>query len=248
MTIWIASLLSVSAVSLVSLVGVMALTVRQDRVQRITLYLVSFAAGGLFGDALIHLLPESFARNGPSLSDSLLVIAGILIFFVLEKVLRWRHCHVPVSDRHVHPVVAINLVSDALHNFIDGALIGASYLVSLPIGVTTTVAVILHEIPQEIGDTGVLAHGGLPIRRVILFNFLSGLVAVLGTILVLAVGPYFGNLVQAMLPVTAGGFLYIAGSDLVPELHHEERLSSSIAQFGLILLGVGIMALLTLLE
>jgi zinc and cadmium transporter len=246
--IWGASLLSVSAVSLVSLVGVLALTIRQDRVQRITLYLVSFAAGGLFGDALIHLLPESFASNGPSLSDSLFVILGILIFFALEKVLRWRHCHVPVSDRHVHPVVTINLVSDALHNFIDGALIGASYLVSFPIGVTTTIAVILHEIPQEIGDTGVLVHTGLPIRRVILFNFLSGLVAILGTILVLVIGPHFGNLVQSMLPVTAGGFLYIAGSDLVPELHHEERFVRSLAQFGLILLGVGIMALLTLLE
>ena len=155
------SFASVVLVSLISLVGVLTVFIRPERLKKILLLLVSFSVGALFGDAFIHLLPESFTKLGVNLSTSLYIIAGIIAFFVLEKFIHWRHCHIPTSKEHPHPVVFMNLIGDGVHNFLDGVIIGASYLVSIPIGITTTLAVILHEIPQEIGDFGILLHGGL---------------------------------------------------------------------------------------
>jgi len=229
------------------LVGVFTLSLKPERLAKITLFLVSFAVGGLFGDALIHLLPEAFGELGANLAVSLYVILGVLVFFVLEKFLRWRHCHIPTSEEHMHPLVTINLVGDTVHNLIDGMLVGASYLVSVPIGVTTTLAVILHEIPQEVGDFGVLIHAGLSVKRALVFNLLSATTAILGAILAMIMGQQVQGFSLSLLPVTAGGFLYIAGSDLIPELHHEVDVKTSLLQFVLILLGVGIMALLLLL-
>jgi zinc and cadmium transporter len=239
---------SVIVVSLISLVGVFTLTLTKEKLKKITVFLVSFAVGGLFGDAFIHLLPESYARLGYGLSTSLYVIAGILAFFVLEKFLRWRHCHIPASKEHYHPVVAMNLIGDALHNFIDGLLIGASYTVSIPIGMTTTLAIILHEIPQEIGDFGILIYGGLPVKKALFFNFLSATLAIAGAIIAAAVGTCFHGFAVVLLPVTAGGFLYMAGSDLIPELQHDVKASTSLFQFLFILLGVLIMSLLVFIE
>ena len=176
------------------------------------------------------------------------MILGILVFFVVEKFLRWRHCHIPTSKEHLHPFVAINLVGDAAHNLIDGMLVGASYLVSVPIGITTTVAVVLHEIPQEIGDFGVLIHGGLTVKKALAFNLLTAMSAILGAIVSIIMGDQIAGFSLSLLPVTAGGFLYLAGSDLIPELHHETKISTSFLQFVLILLGVGVMALLLFLE
>jgi zinc and cadmium transporter len=204
--------------------------------------------GGLFGDAFIHLLPESFRELGMNLSVSLYVILGILIFFVLEKFLRWRHCHIPTSEEHMHPLATINLVGDTVHNLIDGMLVAASYMVSLPIGIATTSAVIMHEIPQEIGEFGVLIHGGLSVRKALAFNFLSALTAMLGAIIAILLGSEVGGFSTSLLPIAAGGFLYIAGSDLIPELHHEVNVSKSLLQFTMILLGVGVMALLVIME
>ena len=212
------------------------------------LFLVSMAVGGLFGDAIIHLIPEAFEQLPGKLIAPLLLLGGILLFFIVEKVIRWRHCHVPTSEQHVHPVVALNLIGDGVHNLIDGMLIAASYIVSVPIGITTTIAVVLHEIPQEIGDFGVLIHGGLSVKKAILFNFLSAVAAVIGGLLFLVIGPHIENLSLYMLPVTAGGFIYIAAADLIPELHTECGVSISIRQVAFIALGIGLMALLVLLE
>lgn len=219
-----------------------------DRLRNITLFLVSFAVGALLGDAFIHLLPESFEQLGTSSVTSLYVILGILLFFVLEKFLRWRHCHIPTSKQHVHPLATMNLVGDGIHNLIDGMLVGASYMVSFPIGLTTTLAVFLHEIPQELGDFGVLVHGGLTVKRALIFNLLSALIAVLGAVVSIVAGSQVQDFSLSLLPVTAGGFLYIAGSDLIPELHHEVKASTSLWQLILIVLGVAIMALLLLVE
>lgn len=248
MVAWIYSIVSVFLISLVSLIGVLALSLNRDRLAKLTLFLVSFAVGGLFGDAFIHLLPESFQELGTNLSVSLYVISGILIFFVLEKFLRWRHCHIPTSEEHMHPLATINLVGDAIHNLIDGMLVGASYMVSLPIGVATTLAVIMHEIPQEVGDFGVLIHAGLSVKKALALNFLSALTAMLGVILAIVMGSEIEGFSLSLLPIAAGGFLYIAGSDLIPELHHEVKVLRSLLQFVMILLGVGVMALLIFLE
>ena len=247
MNVWIYSIVSVFLVSLISLIGIGALLLHKET-QKITFLLVSFAVGGLFGDAFIHLLPESFEELGNNLITPLWVILGIMIFFVMEKFLRWRHCHLSEDTQHVHPVVAMNLVGDAVHNLIDGMVIAATYLVSFPLGVTTTLAIVLHEIPQEMGDFGVLIHGGLSPRKALTFNFISALFAVIGAVLSLAIGPHIQGYTVALVPITAGGFIYIAGSDLLPELHHDVEIGKSILQFALILLGIGIMAMLVFLE
>ncbi len=247
MSAWVYSFISVFIVSLVSLIGVFTLAIQREKLRKIIVFLVSFAAGALFGDAIIHLLPESFEGINSSLSVSLLVLLGIISFFVLEKFIHWRHCHVLGSEKHLHPVVSMNIIGDIVHNFLDGALIAASFLVSVPLGITTSIAVILHEIPQEIGDFGVLVYGGLTVRKALLFNFLSATTAIGGAVLILVLGSHLQEKISYLLPVTAGGFLYIAGSDLIPELKHETKIAASIGQLAAMVLGIAVMAGLLLL-
>ena len=245
---WFYALGSAAVVSLISLVGVITLMVGVQRLDRVIPLLISLAVGGLFGDALVHLLPEAFQDSTSPAATSLYIIIGILLFFAKERYLHWHHEHHEQSVNPVHPVAYINLVSDGIHNFLDGLLMGASYIVSVPIGLATTVAVALHEVPQELGDFGILVHAGFKPRHAILMNFLSGVLAIVGVVISLAVGPKIGSYTAFMLPLTAGGFIYIAGSDLIPELHHERELPGSLAQFAMIVVGIGLMFLLLLFE
>jgi zinc and cadmium transporter len=160
----------------------------------------------------------------------------------------WRHEHVLESDHPIHPVGYMNLLADGLHNFIDGAIIGASYLVSVHIGIATTLAVVFHEIPHELGNFFILLYAGFTKTKALFFNFLSALFAILGTISALLIGARVEQFAALMLPLAAGGFIYIAGSDLVPELNKEVQLSKSIVQMIAIAAGIGLMLLLTLLE
>lgn len=248
MTVWFYTIASVFIVSLISLAGVFTLAMNKDRLRRTVVFLVSFAAGALFGDAIIHLLPESFEKIGSALTVSLLVLVGIIFFFVLEKFIHWRHCHIVESEKHLHPVVFTNIIGDFVHNFIDGILVAGSFLVSVPLGITTTIAVVLHEIPQEIGDFGVLLWGGLTVRKALIFNFISATAAIAGAILTLVFGAYIQEKILFLLPIAAGGFLYIAGSDLIPELKHETKIAASLGQLAAILLGIGMMLGLVFLE
>ncbi|MDD5191019.1 MAG: ZIP family metal transporter [Dehalococcoidales bacterium] len=241
--------LSVFIVSLVSLIGVIFLSFQGPKLQKALLFLVSFAVGGLIGDAFIHLVPQAYAELGDTLTTALLIMGGVMLFFALEKFIRWRHCHVPTSEQHVHPVATLNLVGDGVHNLIDGMLIGASYMVNIPLGITTTLAVLLHEIPQEIGDFSILVHAGFSTKKALLFNFLTALTSLVGAGISLLIGTRLGNYSSVMLAVTAGGFIYIAGSDLIPELHDQsDNLSVSILQFFAIVGGIGLMSLLLLVE
>ncbi len=210
--------------------------------------MVSLAVGGLFGDAFIHLLPESFERLDDKTEASMLVLAGILAFFALEKFLLWRHQHVFESQGGVRPVGYMNLVADGAHNFIDGVIIGASYVISLHVGIATTLAVIFHEIPHELGNFFVLLYAGFTKRKALFFNFLSAVFAILGTVLSVWVGSRVADFSGVMLPLAAGGFIYIAGSDLVPELNKESTVGKSLAQLFAIGVGVGLMLLLDMLE
>jgi len=210
--------------------------------------MVSLAVGGLFGDAFIHLLPESFERIGNKLQASLFVLAGIFVFFVLEKFLLWRHQHVLESDHPIHPVGYMNLLADGAHNFIDGVIIGASYDVSLHVGIATTLAVVFHEIPHELGNFFVLLYAGFTKRKALFFNFVSALFAILGTVMSLSIGSRVAEFSSIMLPLAAGGFIYIAGSDLVPELNKESTLGKSVVQMLAIGVGVGLMFVLVMLE
>jgi len=238
---WLYALGSVLLVSLVSLAGAATLSLSRSFLKRILLFLVSFAVGSLLGGAFIHLLPEAFASDLNPLVVSGSVLAGIILFFILEKFFRWRHCHQETTADHVHPVVPMNIFGDAMHNFIDGILIGVTYAVSIPLGMATTVAVLLHEIPQEIGDFSILIHGGLTVKKALLFNFASALTAVIGVVLALMLGTSMEGVLLYFLPMTAGGFIYIAGSDLIPELHHNTDVKISILQLLALLGGIVIM-------
>ncbi len=246
--IWIYTLASVIIISLTSFVGVIAISSNRNRVQQTVFILVSLAVGAMFGDVFIHLLPEAFASTSTTLATSVYILAGILMFFLLEKFLLWRHEHVPHYGDCIHPVGYVTLVADGLHNLIDGLLIGSSYLVSVPVGLATTIAVLLHEIPQEIGDFGVLLHAGFRPSQALWLNFLSALLAVVGAVAALIAGTFMKDMPTVVLPLTAGGFIYIAGSDLVPELHKEREPVKSAIQLLAIGAGVGLMLLLKWFE
>ena len=245
--VWIYSLISVLIVSSISFLGVFTLSMQADKLRKILLYMVSFSAGALFGDVFIHLLPEVIAEFGFGVNISIYVMFGIGFSFIIEKFIHWRHCHIHNVNEHVHPFAMMNLYGDAVHNFIDGVIIAASYLVSVPVGIATTLAVILHEIPTEIGDFGVLLHGGFSKGKALFFNFLTALTAVVGAVVSLVISSYIENITVFLIPFAAGSFIYIAGSDLIPELHKEVEVKKSLMQFITIVLGVLVMFLLLFL-
>jgi zinc and cadmium transporter len=244
--IWFYTLISVFIVSVLSMVGALILVIKQRSLKKILLFMVSFAAGAMLGGVFVHMLPELVSEGYFNFYSSIYILIGILIFFILEKVVHWRHCHLTAVKDHVHPLAFMNLVGDAVHNFIDGALIAGSFLMSIPIGIATTIAVILHEIPQEMGDFGVLLHSGMKPKKALFFNFLSALTAVLGALVVLLLGEKL-DVAGIIIPITMGGFIYIANADLIPELHKETKISKSIVQLLSFLMGVGIMFLVLLL-
>jgi len=225
---------------------------KEEKLKRLLLYLVSFSAGGLFGDAFIHLIPEAAGENGFGLQVSLYILIGIIASFIVEKFFQWRHCHIPTSEEHPHTFAYMNLFGDAVHNFIDGLIIGGSYLASIPgysLGVATTLAVVFHEIPQEIGDFGVLIYGGFNKSKALFFNFSTALTAIFGAIVALGLGFYIQGSIPFLVPFAAGNFIYIAGSDLIPELRKEEPgLLKSTLQLTAFVLGVLVLLSLVLLE
>ena len=244
--IYLYTFASVIAVSTLSFTGLLALSLKEHILRKYVFLLVALAAGALFGDAFIHLLPESFEELGNGVTVGLLAISGVLLFFLLEKYLHWHH-HKD-DEQQVHHTGKMILISDGVHNFIDGVVIAASYFVGIEVGIATTLAVILHEIPQEIGDFGILLHSGYTVKKALFFNFLSALLAVLGAIVALIIHESAKEIMIWIIPIAAGGFIYIAGSDLVPELHKTKNIKHSVAQFGAIILGIIAMILLLFAE
>ncbi|MFA5992729.1 MAG: ZIP family metal transporter [Candidatus Pacearchaeota archaeon] len=240
------SLISVLVISLLSIIGILALSIRNEKLEKMLIYMIAFSAGALIGDAFIHLLPEAVEKSGFVMNISLLVLLGIGFSLVVEKVIHWRHCHHVTTNEHPHHLSSMNLIGDGVHNLIDGLIIGASYIVSIPIGIATTIAVIFHEIPQEIGDFGVLVYGGYTKKRALFFNFLISLTAFIGLLIALSLGSFSSNLTYYLLPFAAGNFIYIACSDLIPELHRDKfvKLSHSFGQLVAFVLGILIMVLL----
>jgi zinc and cadmium transporter len=234
---WANSILSVALVSAISLVGAFVFMLRGEPNRDFLLCLVSFSVGGLFGGALFHLIPEAAAVNGFDTQLSLYILLGIISSFVVEQVLRWRHCHIPTSEEHPHSFAYMNLFGDAVHNFIDGVAVGGAYLASTSMGLATTLAICLHELPQEMGDMGVLIYAGFEKRRALFYNFLTALTAIVGSIFALILSVHVEGLTAFLVPFAAGNFIYIAGSDLIPELHAEETLSRTVLQIASMVLG-----------
>ncbi len=239
--IYLYSLASVTLVSLISLIGVLTLAISGEKLNRLIMLLVSLSAGTLLGDSFLHLIPEMIEKNQTGLAIWLWLLAGILTFFILEKIIHWRHCHMETTSNHPHPVGLMNLVGDGLHNFIDGMIIAGSFLVSTKLGLATTLAVIAHEIPQEIGDFGILLHAGYNRTKALLLNFASAIPAILGVLLALTVGMQAENFSYYIIPFTAGGFIYIATADLIPELKKDTAAAKSLSQLLLIVIGIAIM-------
>jgi zinc and cadmium transporter len=193
-------------------------------------------------------MPEMI-ETGFETQTALVLIGGILVSFAVERFLQWRHCHVPTSKEHPHSFAYMNLFGDSIHNLIDGLIIGGSYLVSIPLGIATTIAIVFHEIPQELGDFSVLIYGGIHKKKALMFNFLTALTAIAGVVIALALGSLVGNATILLVPFAAGNFIYIAGSDLIPELRKDEpEPKKSALQLISLVLGVVPMVLLLLLE
>lgn len=248
-TVYLYSISSVIIVSLVSLLGIFFISLKEDTLKKYMFVLISLATGALLGDAFIHLIPQAFKSSIDPTSLSLAIIGGILIFFILEKALHWHHHHNGEGEAHaIQPVGRMILASDAVHNFIDGLIIGASYLVSVEVGIATTIAIVLHEIPHEIGDFGVLINSGYKVARALWLNFFTALTAVFGTILALVLGTTSFPSTPWLVPFAAGGFIYIALSDLIPEMHKTKLAKDSLLQVVAILVGIMAMLLLLALE
>ena len=237
----IAILASVIAVSLIAFIGVIFIGLKEDKLKRLTTILVGFASGTLLGGAFLHLLPESLTPENDQMTVLWYVIVGIVSFFALEKFLYWRHCH--EKECPTHTFVYLNLVGDGIHNFIDGMVIAATFMIGFELGFATTLAVIFHEVPQEIGDFGVLVYGGLSRKKALIYNFISAVTAILGALATYFLA-YLRSIEALLVPFAAGGFIYIAATDLMPELHKKSHAGESIVQLFVILLGIGLMAFL----
>ena len=240
---WI--LASTLLVSSISLIGIFFLSMSEKLFRKLLLMLVSFASGTLLGGAFLHLIPEALSIESENIS--IVILSGILVFFVLEKFL-WRHCH--ERECPVHVFAYLSLLGDGIHNFIDGVIIAAGFLVgvplgsvNIPLGLATTLAVVSHEIPQEIGDFGILVYGGFSKVKALFYNLLSALMAVFGALLMYYFSSYLPSLVY-FLVFAAGSFIYIATTDLIPELHKERDAWKSLVQFVLLLSGILLMWLL----
>ena len=244
---WAPSLLAVAGISLVSLVGAIGLVIKRDWLSKGLFFIVAFAAGALLGDAFFHLVPEiAESERGFDTTASIALLAGVLALFVLEKVLHWHHAHFP-SEEVMHPIAVTNLVGDGLHNFVDGAIVAAAFATSTELGIATAIAVALHEIPQEFGDFGILMHAGLSAPRALMLNLASATAAILGALTVLALIP-IDAIERMLVPFSAGAFVYIASTDLLPDLHKEPETGRSLLQLVALVAGIATMAALLVLE
>lgn len=235
-------------VSLISLIGVFALSIKEEFLKKYIFLFISLAVGALLGDAFIHLIPEALENSSNTALTSSLIIIGILAFFLIEKFFHWHHHGEDANEPHIHPIGKLILFSDGVHNITDGMIIGASFLVSIQVGIATTIAVILHEIPQEVGDFAVLLYAGYSRKRALWLNFLSALTAVVGVIVAFVIGNMGEYFNAWILSIVAGGFIYIAIADLIPELHKTKELKHSILQIVVVIAGILAMLALVFIE
>ncbi len=249
MSVFFYILISTFLISLIAFVGAVILFLKEEFLDKILLILVSFAAGALIGGAFLHLLPETIEEKGMEegflLKIFLFLIFGFCAFFILENSIKWHHHH---AKKHpeIKPFSYLILISDSIHNFIDGLIIAGSFLVSLSLGMVTTLAVVLHEIPQEIGDFGILIYSGFKKGKALLLNFLSAITVIFGGIFGFLLSEKMGGSMIFLLPFAAGSFIYIACSDLIPEIKHKVSPQKSLFHFLVFLSGILIMLLIKL--
>lgn len=242
------ALLATLITSLISLIWIFTLGFKTEKLKKILIFFIAFSAWTLLWDAFFHLLPEVIEEYGFWVPVSLSLLAWILIGLITEKIIHRNHCHLPITHDHVHPFAKMNLVGDMMHNLIDWIIIWIAFLWSTEIWIATTIAVILHEIPQEIGDFGVLIHWWFTKKKALILNFLTALTAFIGVGIAFLLNNYIENISSILTPLAAGMFIYIACSDLIPELHKDTKLNQSLGQIFLFLCGIWVMLSLLVLE
>jgi zinc and cadmium transporter len=230
------------------LVGIYALSLKEKTLHSILLVLVAFSAGSILGAAYFDLLPEALGLFEEESVVFIYITFGFVLFFFLERFIYWYHGHghetdisAKTADRASNKGFAyLNLIGDGIHNFVDGMVIAASFLLGFSVGLATTVAVIFHELPQEMGDYGILVYAGFKRKRALLLNFVVALVVILGGISAV----FFIETVEALsgllIAFSAGGFIYLAASELIPELHEEKSFKKSVVQFVMFILGISL--------
>ena len=228
-------LISTIMITFIAFIGIFTLSINENILKKILLVLVSLSAGALMGGAFLHLIPESIEVASGS-NIFIIVLIGFIIFFIIEKILHWRHCHDGKCD--VHTFHYMNLIGDSIHNFIDGLIIAAGFMVSIPLGFTTTIAIVAHEIPQEIGDFGVLIYGGFEKKKALILNFLVAFTIVIGGFVGYLLSNIIENYVYILLSFAAGGFIYIAATDLIPEIKKEVDIRKSTFTMLIFILGI----------
>jgi len=249
LSIYVSILAATGVVSLFSLTGIYALSLSERTLHRVLFVVVGFSAGSILGAVFFDLLPEAVELVEGDLVYVYIAL-GFISFFLLERFIYWYHGHGHREDIEELPAIPgraktrefayLNLVGDAIHNFIDGLVIAASFLVSPTVGVAATIAVIFHELPQEMGDYGILVYSGFSSRRALALNFAVALTVVLGGATALFLIESVEALSGYLVAIAAGGFIYLGASELIPELHEEKRLGKSVVQFVAFLLGLAL--------
>lgn len=234
--LWI--ILATLLMSLLSLLGLLTLFLSEKHLQKIILPLVAFSSGALLGGAFLHMIPEAINEAGSTLLIPIIVLVGFSLFFMLEQFLYWHHCHLTPS-RHTKPVTYLILIADGVHNFIGGIAIAGAFLVNIKLGIVTWIIAAAHEIPQELGDFGILIHGGWGKSKALFFNFLSALTMIVGAVLTYFLSDFINAIY--LLPFAAGNFIYIAASDLIPEIKHNQNMKQNLLHFISFLSGIALL-------
>jgi len=229
------------AMASIAMVGAVTLAVSEATLRRILLPLVGLAAGSLLGGAFFHMMPEAVALSGGGLGIWVAFMAGFVAFFILEQFLHWHHCHQPTS-RH-RPLGYLILVADGIHNLIGGLAVGSAFVIDIELGVVAWAVAAAHEVPQELGDFGILVKSGWARRSALIYNVLSGLTFLAGALVAFALSGAVD--VLFLIPFAAGNFAYIASSDLIPQLR-ATGVTRQLAYFSALLAGLGLLLLLAL--
>jgi len=231
----ISIILSTFLITLCVWVAVLFIFFKKELINRITVFLVSLSAGALMGGAFLHLLPEATEKIEINLLFGIFLFSFVC-FFLIEKLLHWRHCH--KEDCSIHTFGYMNLFGDSIHNFIDGLIIASTFIINPSLGIATTLAIAMHEIPQEIGDYGVLIHAGFNNKKALLINYAVALTVVIGGVVGYLSFSHLENIIPYLLPFAAGGFVYIASSDLIPEIRKESNIKKSMISLLVFIVGI----------